>query len=56
MGGKGLFRVRVKLAGADVPLDGGIKLLRVECLEPGAKPRQLVGCKLFDGGFKCLRR
>ncbi len=36
--GKGFVRVRVKPAGADIPLNGGVELLRVEDLEPGAKP------------------
>ena len=34
---KSFIRVRIKLAGAGVALNGGVKLLRVECLEPGAK-------------------
>lgn len=41
--------MRVKLAGADIPLNGGIELLGVEGLEPGAKARQLARGKLFDG-------
>jgi len=49
--GKGFIRMRIKLAGARVPLDGGVELLRVECREPGAKPRQLARGKLFDGFF-----
>jgi hypothetical protein len=49
--GKGLFRKRIKPAGTGVALDGGIELLRVECLKPCAKTRQLARRKLFDGCF-----
>ena len=49
MRGKGLIRVRIKLAGVDVPLNGGVELHRVESLEPGAKPRKLARGKLFNG-------
>ena len=51
MGGKSLLRVRVKFAGSSVALDGGVELLRLEDLEPRAKPSQLARCKLFDGLF-----
>jgi hypothetical protein len=47
--GKGFIRVRIKPAGAYIPLDGGVKLRRVEGLEPRAKPSQLARGKLFDG-------
>jgi hypothetical protein len=47
--GKGLIRVRIKLAGVDVPLNGGVELRRVESLEPDAKPRELARGKLFNG-------
>jgi hypothetical protein len=49
--GKGFVRVRVKSAGADIPLNGGVELLRVERFEPRAKPRKLARGKLFDGFF-----
>ena len=49
MRGKGLIRVRIKLAGVDVPLNGGVELRRVESLEPHAKPRELARGKLFNG-------
>jgi hypothetical protein len=48
---KSLFRIRIKLAGADIPLNGGVELRRIEGLEPGAKPRQLAWGELFDGFF-----
>ena len=48
---EGVVRMRIKLTGAGVPLNGGVELLRVECLEPRAKPRQLARGKLFDGFF-----
>jgi hypothetical protein len=41
--------VRIKLAGLGVALDRGVELLRVECLESGAKPRQLPRGELFNG-------
>jgi hypothetical protein len=47
--GKGFIRVRIKLAGSGVPLNGGVELLRVESLEPGAKPRELARGELFNG-------
>jgi hypothetical protein len=47
--GKGFFRVRIKLASADIPLNDGVELLRVEYLEPRTKPRKLAWGKLFDG-------
>jgi hypothetical protein len=37
---KGLFRVRVKFAGARVALYGGVELLGIKGLEPGVKARQ----------------
>jgi hypothetical protein len=49
--GKGFIRMGVKLAGAGVPLNGGVELLSVERFEPRAKPRKLVRGKLFDGFF-----
>jgi hypothetical protein len=47
--GKGFIRMRIKLAGACVPLNGGVELLSIEGFEPGAKPRKLVREELFDG-------
>src|SRR5258708_24010776 len=47
--GKGLIRVRIKLAGMDVPLNCGVELRGVEGLEPGAKPRELARGELFNG-------
>ena len=47
--GKGFIRVRVKLAGTGVPLNRSVELLRVEGLEPDAKPRELARGELFDG-------
>jgi len=47
--GKGLIRVRIKLAGRNVPLNCGVELRRVEGLEPGAKPRELARGELFNG-------
>ena len=49
--GKGFIRMRIKFAGADVSRNGSVELLRVENLEPRAKPRQLARSKLFDGFF-----
>jgi hypothetical protein len=49
MRGKSLFRMRIQLASARIPLDGVIELRRIEGLEPRAKPRQLTRRKLFDG-------
>jgi len=46
---KSLVSVRVKLARLRVALDRGIELLRVESLEPGAKPRELSRGELFNG-------
>ena len=51
MGGKSFVRERIKLAGADIPRNGGIKLLRVECFKPRAKACKLARGKLFDGFF-----
>jgi hypothetical protein len=45
------FRMRIKLAGVLVPLNGGIELRGIKGLEPCAKPRQLARGKLFDGFF-----
>ena len=47
--GKSFIRVRIKLASSGVPLNGRVELLRVEDLEPRAKPRELARSKLFDG-------
>ena len=52
MGGKRFFSGRIKFAGARVPLDRSIEPLRVECLEPGAKPRQFAPRKLLDSLFE----
>ena len=49
MRGKGFLRVRIKLAGTDVPLNRGVELRRVEGLEPGAKPRELARGELLNG-------
>jgi hypothetical protein len=49
MRGERFFRKRIKLAGADIPLDGGVKLRYIESLEPRAEPRKLARGKLFDG-------
>jgi hypothetical protein len=46
---KGFVRMCIKLAGARVPLNRGVELLRVEGLEPRTKPRQLARGELFDG-------
>ena len=45
----GFIGVRVELAGDCVALDRSIEPPRVEFLEPGTKPRQLVGRELLDG-------
>ena len=42
---------RVKLARLRVALDRGIEFARVESLEPGTKPRQLLRGKLLNGLF-----
>ena len=47
--GESLFSLRIKLAGARVPLNGSIELRRVEGLEPRTKPRELARAELFDG-------
>lgn len=49
MRGKGFIRVRIKSAGAGIPLDCGVELLGVESLEPGAEPCQLAWREQFDG-------
>jgi hypothetical protein len=49
MGGDSFIRKRVEFAGEGVPLDRGIELFGIECLEPRAKPRKLVRGELFDG-------
>jgi hypothetical protein len=49
--GKSFFGMRIKPAGEGVPLNGSIELLSVEGRKPGAKARQLVRGKLFDGFF-----
>ena len=46
--------MRVKFAGACVSLNGGVELLGIKGLEPGAKPRQLAWGELFDGLFDIL--
>jgi hypothetical protein len=53
--GNGFTGMRIQLAGLRVTPDRGIELLRVESLEPGAKPRQLARGKLLDGLSRCLR-
>jgi hypothetical protein len=47
--GKSFFRMGVKFASARVSLDGGIELLGIKGLEPGAKPRQFVRGELLNG-------
>jgi hypothetical protein len=37
--GESFFRLRIKLAGPRVPFNSGVEPLRVEGLEPYAKPR-----------------
>src|SRR3982074_3748536 len=49
--GKGFIRVRIKLAGVGVPLNPAVELLRVEDLEPGAKPREVARGELFNGSL-----
>lgn len=49
--GKRFFRMRIELAGARVPLNGGVELRRIKGLESRAKPRPLARDKLFDGFF-----
>ncbi len=49
MGGERLVRQGVKPSGADVLFNDGVELLRIEGLEPRAKPRQLARGKLLDG-------
>src|ERR1700730_2606030 len=51
MGGKSFVRERIKLAGADIPRNGGIKLLRVECFNTRAKACKLARGRLFDRVF-----
>jgi hypothetical protein len=41
--GKGFIRMRIKHAGAGVPRNGGVELLRVEDLEPGETARAREG-------------
>jgi hypothetical protein len=47
--GESFIRMGIKPAGLHVALDRGVKLARVEGLEPCAKSRQLMRGKLFDG-------
>ena len=54
MCGKGFLGMRIELASANVLLNGGVELLRIESLKPRAKPRQLARRKLFDGFFDVL--
>ncbi len=49
MRGKSFIRMRIKLAGAGIPLNGGVELLRVEYLKPRTKPRKLAGGESFNG-------
>jgi hypothetical protein len=46
-----LFGLRIKLAGARVPLNGSIELRRVEGLKPRTRPREFAPAELFDGLF-----
>jgi hypothetical protein len=47
--GKSFVRMPIKLAGTDIPLDGGVELLRIEYLKPRTKPRKLARGELFNG-------
>ena len=49
MRGNRFFRMRVKLAGVRVSLNGSVELGRLECLEPLAKASKLTGGELFNG-------
>jgi hypothetical protein len=49
--GKGFIRMHIEPAGADITPNGGVELLRVECLEPRAKFCELARSKLFNGLF-----
>ena len=49
MFGESFVRVRIELAGAAVPLDGGVELPRVKCFELCPKTRELARGQLFDG-------
>lgn len=49
--GKRRFRQPVELAASGVSLDLGVKLRRVELLEPAAETGKLVGRKIGDGVF-----
>ena len=49
MRGESAFGKGIKFAGADTLFNRSVELLGVEGLEPGAKTRQLVRRKLFDG-------
>jgi hypothetical protein len=51
MGGKGLFGLRIKLAGLGIAFDGAIELLRFKGFKPCAKPCELARGKLFNGFF-----
>lgn len=46
--GESFFRMGIKLACADVPLNRGVEL-RVKGIEPGTKACQLARGKLLDG-------
>jgi len=52
---RAFIRMRIKPAGADIPLNGGVEPLGIECLEPGAKRRQFARRKLFDGLLDVFR-
>ena len=54
MSSKGLVRVRVKLAGARVTLDGGVELLGIKGFEPGTKAGQLARRELLNGFLDIL--
>ena len=54
MSGKGLFRMRVKFAGACIARDGGVELLGIKGFEPGTKARQLARGELFNGFLDIL--
>ena len=49
MRSKSFLRMHIKVASLGVALDRGVKLARLEGLEPRAKPSQLAWGELFDG-------
>lgn len=51
MRGKSFIRMRIEPASANIPLNGGVELFRVESFKPRAKPRQFARGELLDGLF-----